>query len=253
MIGRFNPNVDLLLAQFDCKTDVDDLHSAAALMTVLNKPRFSDIHYHVVAGTYGTQGGLYVPGEALFEHCFGDHWSDAHANFEQALNEVFDIVKPVLNNSGTVWIPEAGQSNFSAALVRKIQGEMTHINTKDRVYIVQHSDWNEEVTAPADLSFVKENTHYIKIPDGNAVGNGSPGFRSEQQIDWQSHISEPHLNKAWTLAISLGHAYNGVEGRYENGAVTSGGLDFSDHAEVAYILGMEDLKDATEFFERLGQ
>ena len=37
---RFNPNKDLLLAHFDCKTDVDDLHSVAALITLLSQPDF---------------------------------------------------------------------------------------------------------------------------------------------------------------------------------------------------------------------
>ena len=59
--GRFNLEKDLLLAQFDCKTDVDDLHSVAALVTLLSDSQFSSIRYHAVAGTYGIQNGLYVP------------------------------------------------------------------------------------------------------------------------------------------------------------------------------------------------
>jgi hypothetical protein len=52
---RFDVQKDLLLAQFDCKTDVDDLHSAAALVTLLSNPKYSKIKFHAVAGTYGIQ------------------------------------------------------------------------------------------------------------------------------------------------------------------------------------------------------
>ncbi|HEY5918605.1 MAG TPA: hypothetical protein VIU13_14410, partial [Chryseolinea sp.] len=72
--GRFNVEADLLLAQFDCKTDVDDLHSAAGLSTLLSNSDFSKIKYHAVAGTYGTQEGLYVPPNELFQLAFGNSW-----------------------------------------------------------------------------------------------------------------------------------------------------------------------------------
>ena len=35
--ARFDIDKDLLLIQFDCKTDVDDLHTAAALVTLLTR------------------------------------------------------------------------------------------------------------------------------------------------------------------------------------------------------------------------
>ncbi len=37
---RFNKERDLLLVQFDCKTDVDDLQTAAALVTLLADAEF---------------------------------------------------------------------------------------------------------------------------------------------------------------------------------------------------------------------
>ena len=54
----FNKAKDLLLVQLDCKTDVDDIHTAAALFTLMADPRFSTVKYHVVAGTYGIQEGF---------------------------------------------------------------------------------------------------------------------------------------------------------------------------------------------------
>lgn len=253
MIGRFNVDKDLLLAHFDCKTDVDDLHSAAALGTLLNDDRFSAINYHAVAGTYGTQEGLYVPANELFAATFGEHWSDAHTQYDQALAEVTQLVTKVLKNGGQVWISEAGQSDFSAAVVRNIQKSMPDIDTKKRIHVVQHSDWNEEVTGTENLAFVKANTSYHKIPDGNAAGNGTPGYRSEEVINWQDKVPHPDLVKSWNMAIKLGNQFNGVEGRYNNEAIAKGGLDFSDHSEVSWIFGFEGLKDAEAFFEEFGQ
>ncbi len=34
-IGKFNKDKDLYLAHFDCKTDVDDIHSIAGVATIL--------------------------------------------------------------------------------------------------------------------------------------------------------------------------------------------------------------------------
>lgn len=64
---RFVPENELLLMHFDCKTDVDDVHSAAALAMLMSAPGYQDFTYHTVAGTYGIREGLYVASEELFE------------------------------------------------------------------------------------------------------------------------------------------------------------------------------------------
>ena len=69
-LGHFLPGRDLWLPQFDSKTDVDDLHSVAAVATLVRDPRFADVDYHAVAGAYGIQEGLYVPSPELFEKSF---------------------------------------------------------------------------------------------------------------------------------------------------------------------------------------
>jgi hypothetical protein len=249
LLGVFDPNKDIYLAHFDSKTDVDDIQSIAGVATMLADPRFSEVDYHAVAGAYGLQEGLYVPAEALFDLAFGEHWSDAHADFDAALNEVSGLAINTLTDGGTIWIAEAGQSDFSAALVRKIQTVLPEENLKERVHVVQHSDWNEESTTADDLAFVKESVSYHKIPDGNAVGNGSPGFRSDLAINWQDQIRSPRLAEIWTTAIGIANAYNGQDGRYLNEAIEKGGLDFSDVAETAWIFGFRDLVDANDFFE----
>jgi len=248
--ARFNIKKDLLIGNFDCKTDVDDIHSVAAFYTLLSHPNFSKIKHHAVAGTYGTQEGLYVPPNPLFQLAFEDNWTDAHNNLATAVEKTKRIVKKQLEKGGDIWLAEAGQSDFSAALVKAIQLEMPNINTNQRFHVVQHSDWNEKVTSAEALQFVKEHTDYQKIADGNVVDNGTPGYNSAAFKDWQSKVTDSKIYKIWKLATDIGNQYNGKEGRYLNKSIAAGGLDFSDIAEVCWILGLENIKDGEEFFDK---
>ncbi len=248
--SRMDLKKDLLLLQYDCKTDVDDLHSVAAFITLISGPLYTKVGYHAVAGTYGIQEGLYVPGDELFRKAFGDHWTDAHHDKSLAVEQVAGIVQVVLSGKGDVWIAEAGQSDFTALLVKQIQKMVPGINTRKRIHVVQHSNWNEEVTSPGSLGFVRENTDYRKIPDGNVVGNGTPGFRSPDFSGWANRMKDRRLAEVWQMAVDIANSYNGIDGRYNNGAVTAGGLDFSDLAEVCWILGLEDdIRDSAHFFD----
>lgn len=245
--GLFDIEKDLLLVQYDCKTDVDDLHSVAALITLLSGSGLSEINYHAVAGTYGIQEGLYVPPEPLFQLAFGNNWTNAHEDAENAAKKVVIIIKSTLIHNGDIWIAEAGQSDFTARLIKAIQADMPDIPVSQRIHVVQHSDWNEQSTSPENLLFVKNNTDYHKIADGNVAGNGTPGFRSPGYTRWEEEITDPRLEDIWELAIDLANKYNGEEGRYNNEAISSGGLDFSDLAEVCWILGLEDITDTDHF------
>lgn len=249
LLGRFDRDKDLYLAHFDNKTDVDDVHSVAGVATMLADPRFSKVRYHAVAGAYGIQEGPYVPAEELFDLAFAEHWSDAHADFDKALDEVLGLSIETLNGGGSIWIAEAGQSDFSAALIRGIRERVPASTVKDRVHVVQHADWNEEVTTAEDLAFVNDAASYHKIPDGNGVGNGSPGFRSNTAVDWRAYVGDPRLTEIWTTALEIANRYNGADGRYLNEAIRDGGLDFSDVAETTWIFGFNDLVDAKDFFE----
>lgn len=249
LIGRFDVEKDLLMVQYDCKTDVDDLHTVAAFVSLMSNPQFSDVNYHAVAGTYGVQEGLYVPPNELFQLAFGANWTDAHERIDAAAQEAKGRVKEALQAGGNIWMAEAGQSDFSAALIKAVKADLPDLATKDRFHIVQHSDWNEEVTGAEAMQFVKANATYHKIPDGNAVGNGTPGFKTPDFKDWDSKVTNSRLNEIWTLAVDLGNKYNNKEGRYNNTAVEAGGLDFSDLSETCWIFGLENIKDVAAFFE----
>jgi hypothetical protein len=252
MLGQFDTNGDLFLPQFDSKTDVDDIHSIAAVGTMLSDPRFSEVRFHAVAGAYGTQSGEYVPATELFNMAFGSHWSDAHNDYGTALKTVTEIVVDTLNNDGDIWIAEAGQSDFSADMVRRVKLELPGIDTRTRIHIVQHSDWNEESAAPANLAYVKTNTDYHKIADGNATGNGTPGLKTDSDTEWTRATTDATTGPYWKKARAIANKYNGEDNRYLNDAIKAGGLDFSDTSETCWIFGFSEIYDATQFFDEFG-
>ena len=249
LIGKFNDKKDLYLAQFDCKTDTDDILSVAAVATMLRDSLFYNVKYHAVAGAYGIQDGLYVPPNELFKIAFNSHWSDAHSNFDQALSEVTKLVSKTLTEGGDIWIAEAGQSDFTTSLIKNIKKTFPSIKIKVRIHVVQHSVWNENNTSKDDLTYVKENVDYIKIPDGNVAGNGSPGFTTEDKVHWRNYITDSKLINIWDKAFEIANKYNGKDGRYKNPAIASGGMDFSDVAETCWIFGFNYLKNVRQFFQ----
>jgi hypothetical protein len=244
----FNISKDLLLVQLDCKTDIDDLHTAAGLATLLHYPDYKDLNYFAIAGTYGIQEGLYVPPNELMKLAFGKNWADAHNKRDKSINLVVEKVKKTIKSSGSVWVAEAGQSDFTADWVKKLVEENPSLNVKEKIHVVQHSDWNESVTEPTKLKYAQSITDYHKIADGNAVGNGTPGLKSDGIVNWESKLNDNHLTLVWNTALRLGNQYNGKDGRYLNESVAEGGLDFSDLSEVCYILNLMGIKDADEFF-----
>ena len=202
-----------------------------------------------MVGTYGMQNGLYVPPNGLIDiTAFGEHWSDAHNSYQKAIQTAVVLCVGIIQQNGTVWIAEAGQSDFSADLVKEVKKQLPKL-VKNNIQIVQHSDWNEEVTTPEKLEYVKNHTSYHKIPDGNASHNGTPGLRSETPIDWESKIMNQQTATVWEVAIQLADEYNGKQNRYLNQAIQKGGMDFSDFSEVCWILDLNEIEDAKGFFD----
>ena len=130
LIGQFNPASDLFIPQFDSKTDADDIHSVAGVGTLLRDPRMAGVNYHAVAGAYGIQEGLYIPAPQLFDLTFGDRWSDAHEHRGQALEEVSTLVRKALLEGGHVWVAEAGQSDFTADWLKRVNEMNLPVSSK---------------------------------------------------------------------------------------------------------------------------
>lgn len=245
---QFDLKNDFLLLHYDCKTDVDDLHSIAAAASLVRTKNFQKLNYHAVAGAYGIQKGLYVPGEPLFELAFGSRWSDAHKNQEKAIDEVFKLCQKTLEKGGKIWIADAGQSDFSADLIKKIIAHKPELDTKNRITVVQHSEWNESVTEPEKLAFVKAEANYLKIEDGNAINNGTPGFNTTEKIDWDNGLESKEVIEIWKLAFKLANQYNGNENRYLNKTISQNGFDFSDFSEVHHILELKEIDNVSDYF-----
>ncbi len=242
-IGRFDPQKDLYLPQFDSKPDVDDIHSVAGVAMLLRDARFANVNYRAVAGAYGEQRGLYVPSPELFELAFGDNWSDAHNSRELALDTVTALVEETVENGGQVWVAEAGQSDFTADWLGRIDQ-----NKRENVHVVQHSDWNEYSATDDKLDFVQAHATYHRIPDGNELDNGTPGFRTSSVHLMEKAASDDATGAIWQLARDVANRFNGVDGRYLNPDIEQGGMDFSDVVESCWIFGCDHLRDADAFF-----
>lgn len=246
---QFDPQSDLLLANFDSRPDVDDLHSVAALATILRSKPYDAIDYRAVAGAYGSQGGTYIDSPKLFDLAFGDRWVDAHNHRDRALATISEKVLAVLRAGGDVWVEEAGQSDFTADVLAVVRDKADSIETHKRFHVVQHSFWNESVTTEQKLQFVRNYSDYQKIPDGNGSGNGTPNYKYDGSEDWERVLADPAVGAIWKEAKRVADQYNGTT-EYDNPAVEAGGFDFSDTVEAVWFLGVEDVDTVEAFFDR---
>jgi len=253
--GSFNPSRDLFLPFFDNRPDADDIHSQAGVATMLADSRFAGIDVYSVLGAYGRQGGAFLNSSTVMDLCLGaSNWTNAHekdgANWIASLGRVRKRALAALNRGGDIWIMEAGQSDFSADLVRALLQVNPNFNTTERVHIVQHSDWNERQTTPVDLSYVRANTDCNRIPDGNGGNNGSPQFNTRDGSQWPTALALPKgLGACWAEARRVADENNfSGSGHYENSSIEAGGFDFSDVVEATFIFGFNELRNVNSFF-----
>ncbi len=250
--AKFNKENDLLLLNFDLKTDVDDAHTIAALDLILQSNEFKNINYYAISGTYGIQAGLYVPADELFNIVFKQKWTDAHQYRQTSINKTVKKINQTLTAGGRIWIAEAGQSDFTQELIEALT-EYGIKYTKDQILVVQHATWNEKETSVDGLAFVKAHTTYIKIEDGNKENNGTPGFNNKDYSVKDLENKNLISSQAWTEANRVSTKYNGVNGRYNNQAIADGGADFSDLVEITYILGITDVETVAKFFTKFNK
>ncbi|TBR41429.1 hypothetical protein CBF23_010270 [Marinomonas agarivorans] len=245
-LGRFNKVKDLLLCNYDGKPDEDDLHAVAGLATMLSDSRFSGVKAHCTAGAYGTQGGTFLKENRLFNLAFSNRWASAHDNYNNAVNQAFNKARDALNAGGKVWVAEAGQSDFTADVVRRIKATMPSVNTKTRIHVVQHSNWNEDKTTPSDLAYVKNNTAYHKIADGNSSNNATPGLTINNGSQWSRAVNDAQVGNVWQEARAAALRWMGVN--WDNEKIKKGGMDFSDTVEVMWIFGFENQNGGVKGF-----
>lgn len=230
--GGFNTSVDLLSLHSD-HAHLDDGHAAAAALELAS---WFDIDPHVVAGTYpdGYDGRVNDYGPVM-DAVWGDGWLDAHLDPPGALDATVTRWLITLDIGGHVWVAEGGVSDFTAAAVDRVQQERPDLDTTVVIHVVQHNDRNESETTPSSLRFVKANTDYERIDDGNSANDtadlnqSDDGFRS-------AALAGSH-REAWAAAFD----YHPPDQ-----------LDFSDTVEVLHILGIgtDEVASPADFADR---
>lgn len=259
----FNKSTDILIPQFDSKPDPDDIHSQAALGCMLSHKDLEGVNYFAVAGAVGKQNGNFIDSDELFDLAFGaGNWTDADANWNGSVLQIANKVIPILQGGGKVWVQEAGQSDITADWVKEVQKTVDNSIVSNNVIVVQHSQWNQDQTTTADLDYVRDNTNYFYIDDGNAPITGSwgdhgpwqsPEYRSTntQWLIDAENSPNPRAKALWLEASRV------IDREYPNGipydwsAMKGGGIDYSDCSENWWIFSIGDKADnVTKFWNR---
>jgi hypothetical protein len=253
----FDKSKDLLLANFDLKPDEDDVHAAAALASMLQHPDLAGVNYYAVAGAYGIQGGTFittaVPG--FYNSLFGaenQKWTNAHANWSASSARARDKVKPILDAGGKVFVQEAGQSDFTYDLLQAVMNAgVTLATVQSRVIVVQHSQWNEDQATQWKLTWVKNNTDYNRIADGNG-NNATPQYNTGNTTWMNQAKAASNPNTAaksfWTQADNICSNWTAS---WENPAIAGGGVDYSDCVEIWWIFDIGAAADnISKFWSR---
>lgn len=257
---NFNKSKDIYIAQFDGKPDGDDIHSVAALGCMLKHEDLKDVNYFAVQGTYGNQKGKYIDATSLYNKVFGSEnsgWTDAHRNKSASANRVKNKVRAILDNGGKVWVQEAGQSSFTKIWVsRLIADGVAKSKIKSNVIVVQHSKWNEDHTNKADLSYVKTNTTYQAIDDGNKDpgtgpnrGPNTPNYQNANTsfLKDAKKSSNTIAKDYWTSAEKIIDD-SGFNASYS--VIPKGGVDFSDCVENIWIFNITNAGSVSDFWSR---
>jgi len=281
----FNKDWDLLVVQYDGRSDADDIHSMAALGCMLEHPDFKDVQVYGVMNAYGRQKSpLIWDSTSLMEMIFGPEGADTWTNADKlkaeggngtgdwalSVRRVIDKVKPVLLSGGRIWVQEAGQSDITADWVRALcdDPDLAGVDIKRKVFVVQHSLWNQKQTTKAALEYVRAATTYFKIDDGNYDQNDSKTandkYANNKTADYETDDADvaahailreqaksdsnpnPVARRYWTEADRLigdwGTDYSSID---------EGGLDFSDCVECWWIFEVgSEVDTIPEFWAR---
>ena len=252
----FDKKSDLLLANFDLKPDEDDIMAAAALGCMLKHADLEGVNYYAVAGAYGTQDKfeyIHIATPDYFTLLFGAEkkkWTDAHTDWDASVKRVEGQVRKVLKRGGQVFVQEAGQSDFLHDVLQAVIAKGIALSAiKENVIVVQHSKWNENQSTDSKLEWVKSNTTYQKIDDGNTGDNGTPGYRTFEK-EWLIQAksvdnTNVETREIWTMADAICKEW---ESSWTNKWIARGGLDFSDAVEVWQIFSIGSKADTLPAF-----
>jgi len=222
----FDPQSDLISLHYDHAPDQDDGHSAAADRTLLESifgREWLSTHVVAVSGTYGLNKDQFNPAsDAVMEAAFDETggWLSAHRDWDGTVAALAGRWQAEIESRGDVWVKEGGQSDLTAAIVRQLRRKAPDLPVRERIHVIQHSNWNEEQTTPEALDYVRRRVDYIRIPDANTFLNIAGG-NAEFQAAATAH---PVFGPIWEAAFAY---YDPAER-----------LDFSDTGELLFLLGL---------------
>ena len=236
----FDADIDLISLHYDCSPDPDDFESMVADRAVLERRfGFDFLAHHVVAviGTYGTNQDYKQLG---CERVLNATWTSigvgvrAHSAVRrEAVSIVSRRYREALSIGGRVYVKEGGQSDFTLAVARAL--EAWQPGSARGIFVVQHSEWNEQTTSEGKLAALKSITgEYQRISDGNVElcrkdwAQAGP-FVEAARVSW--------LGCAWQIAFDeFSHEGSWCHGWPPHHARPDTCLDFSDTAELFHIL-----------------
>lgn len=269
-IGRFNTDTDFYLGHFDMKPDHDDVQAAAALGSLLEHPDFNAMRTSnrlMVYGAIGSQSGTQINPTELFDIAFGTnrsfHWTNALSSRSASLGRAFRRSKAAIRGGGKVWIQEAGQSDFTRDLLSRLRndttsGNLSNTRIKNNVMVVQHSEYNEDMTSGNDLRDTRNWATYVAVDDGNERwgvgpnrGPNTPKYKDERTSllrDAERQSTSPNTFRIWRASKSVIEDNPARNGSFNNPTIRDGGVDFSDCVENFYIFQLGSRADSTSDF-----
>jgi hypothetical protein len=240
-VGRLG-TADLLALHYDNCPDRDDGHAIAAGKSVVETLGINNVM--VVNGTCGnTIRDRFVQASfAVVTAAWGDGYLDAANQREASVSRATDRWASVLSNGGNVWVAEGGQSDFTADIVRRMAGQYPNVSLQ-RIHIVQHSAgstaYNEKFTDSANLAYLKSNTSYQAIANGNVGGNGTADLNTQSSY-FVGIARAGRFSSEWNAAFAYLPPDCAV--RTENCK-----LDFSDTVELLYIVDDRRIDTVDDF------
>lgn len=235
--ATFDATTDLISLHYDHAPDRDDGHSAAAdrtLLEVLYGACWLKRHVIAVSGAHGWLGFTFqTDSDAVMEAAWGDRggWLDAHRDRARAVTELAARWKHALERGGDVWVKEGGSSDLTADVVRRLRSELPDLDTKRRIHVVQHGNFNEWLTWLRAMRYTRKETDFRRLPNANAYLNVAGG----DDVFESAATSHAIFGPAWSAAFEY----------YDPGRR----LDFSDTGELLHIVGLGEV-GIQEFGER---
>jgi hypothetical protein len=229
---KFEFEKDLISLHYDHAPDKDDGHSAAADRTILESMFGADWlsnHAVAVSGTYGLNKNTFnTESDAVMDATWSERggWIPADRDWSAAVELVFKSWLVTLQAGGDVFVKEGGQSDFTAELVKRLQEKYPGIDRQKRIHVVQHSDWNENMTTPEALAYTRANTNYIRIRDANRYLRRKGVAEAVKSFE-AAATQHPLFSMSWRAAFDY--------------FSPSQLLDFSDTGELMHILGLGEM------------